>query len=204
MDDHTPISQKLREDREREPIRETAEATDTKKIISGTATTKKKSGLTKFADVFISQDIEKVKSYIIMDVLIPTVKETILDTISMVLGVERGSSRGSKKPSPARTSYGRYYEREREQGVPYNKARVSYEFDDIILDNRGDAEDVLWQLRDDLKEFGTVSVLDLYDLVGVTGRHTDRNYGWTDLSTARVVPTSDGYLLRMPRALSIK
>lgn len=178
--------------------------TESKKIVTGTVTAKKKSGLTKFADVFIAQDLEKVKSYIIMDVIIPTVKETILESIRMILGVE-GRGSGAKKPSPARTSYGRYYEREREQGIPYNRARsTNYDIDDYEVDDRGEAEYVLDELRADVAEYGQVSVAAYYELIGVTGTHADRNYGWYDLRTARIVPSGGMFVIRLPRPQCLK
>lgn len=174
-----------------------------RRVVSGAVTKKQKSGLTKFADVFIAQDFYKVKSYIMNDVLIPTAKEAILDTVSMILGVERRGA-GSKKPSPARTSYGRYYEREHEQGVPYNRVKARYVIDDFEVDDRGEAEYVLHELRSDIAEYGQVSVAVYYELIGVTGTHTDRNYGWDDLRTARIIPTRDAFVIRMPSPISLK
>ena len=54
-----------------------------------------------------------------------------------------------------------------------------------------------------IDQYGMVSVGDLYDLVGVTGQYTDNNYGWTDLRTASVVRTRDGYMIKLPRALAL-
>ena len=54
-----------------------------------------------------------------------------------------------------------------------------------------------------IDQYGVVSVGDLYDLVGVTGAYTDNNYGWTDLRTASVVRTRDGYMIKLPRALAL-
>ena len=39
------------------------------KVVKGKVKTKKKSGITKFTDVFISEDVSSVKSYIIGEVL---------------------------------------------------------------------------------------------------------------------------------------
>ena len=40
-------------------------------VISGSASRKKRSEAKKFADVFIQEDVSNVKSYILMDVLVP-------------------------------------------------------------------------------------------------------------------------------------
>ena len=49
-----------------------------------------------------------------------------------------------------------------------------------------------------------VSVMDLYDLVGITGQYTDNKYGWTNLRNAEPVRTRDGYMLKLPRAIPLK
>ena len=46
---------------------------------------------------------------------------------------------------------------------------------------------------------------DLYDLVGITGEHTDNKYGWTNIRNAEIERLRDGgYRIKMPRALPIR
>lgn len=51
-------------------------------VITGTAKTRKKRETHKFTDIFIAEDANNVKSYILMEVIIPTVKKTISDVIT--------------------------------------------------------------------------------------------------------------------------
>lgn len=51
------------------------------KVVTGKVRTKKKSEMSKFKDVFISEDVSNVKSYIFLDVLIPTIKKALSDII---------------------------------------------------------------------------------------------------------------------------
>ena len=177
------------------------------KVVNGKVTTKKKNGVTKFADVFISSDVDNVKSYIVSDLLIPAAKKLISETVSTSVDMLLyGEAKHSKKSSSgSRTSYGRYYERDREERDYNRRPRsVGYDFDEIVLDNRGEAEEVLAQMDEIIDRYAMASVLDLYDLVGISStRYTDKNYGWTNIATAKVVPTRDGYLIRMPRAISL-
>jgi hypothetical protein len=176
------------------------------KVISGTAVTKKKSDINKFADNFLSEDVSNVKNYIIMDVLIPAAKKAVSDIITngiaMLLYGGRGNNRSSTQGS--KVSYVNYYNRENGRGsvVPERAAR-GYSYDDIILPTRGDAEEVLSQMCELTSLYGSVSVADLYDLVGVTGNYTDNKYGWTDVSHVRPVLVRDGYLLKLPKALPL-
>ena len=52
------------------------------KVIHGKVKVRPKSGLHKLTDVFISEDAANVKSYIVMDVLVPAVKKAISDMIA--------------------------------------------------------------------------------------------------------------------------
>ena len=61
-----------------------------------------------------------------------------------------------------------------------------YKVDDIILDTREDAEKVVDQLNEVVDTYGSASVSDLYELVGLQGNFKDNKYGWTDVSSAKV------------------
>ncbi len=176
------------------------------KVIAGTVKSKKKGELQKFADVFISEDADKVKSYILMDVLIPAVKKAISDIVTngidMVLYGETGRT---KKNSPgSKVSYRSYYDK-RDDRRDYDspRTRTGYSYDDIILDNRGEAEDVLSKMDELISTYDFASVADLYDLVGITGNYTDNRYGWTDIRSASVVRVREGYMLKLPKALPL-
>lgn len=171
------------------------------------AKTKKKSEVKKFADVFIAEDVTSVKDYIVNEVLIPAAKKAISDIITngidMILyGEARGKDR--RRDSGSRVSYTKYYERDRDRDRDYDRGRTRrsvYDYDDIILDTRREAEEVLNRMDDLIDNYGMVSVADLYDLVGVQGNYTDNKYGWTNLRNAEVRRTRDGYLIKLPKAL---
>lgn len=175
-----------------------------KKIISGNARAKKKSEFSKFADVFVSEDAGNVKSYILMDVLVPAVKKAISDIVTsgidMLLYGETGVHKRSGTSS--KVSYRSYYDRSNRSSSS-SRTRNGYSYDDIILDNRGEAEEVLSRMDEIVAAYGTVSVADLYDLVGITGAYTDNKYGWTDIRSASVVRVRDGYMIKLPRALPL-
>ena len=78
-----------------------------------------------------------------------------------------------------------------------------FDYDDIVIESRGEAEAVLIQMDDLIERYGFVSVLDLYDMCELTAPYTSDKYGWTDLRTARVVPVRKGYVLKLPRALPL-
>lgn len=185
------------------------------KVVKGNVRTKKKSEASKFMQTFISEDVHTVKSYIINEIIIPTAKETLADvvrnSIEMILWGSSSSGRSrsrSRRTSDSRVSYQRYYDddrrdRERDRERYSTRVRSGYSFDDLIFDTRGEAENVLIAMEQEIDSYGIVSVADLYELVGITGNYTDNKYGWTDLRTADVVRCRDGYTLKLPRALPI-
>lgn len=166
------------------------------------AKTKKKNTL---VDTFISEDAQNIKSYILMDVLVPAIKKAVSDIvtdgISMLLYGDTSHENRRSSGSASYVSYNRYSDRDRRDDRNTNRSRYSY--DDVILNNRGEAEEVLMRMDEILDTYGVVSVADLYDLVGISGSHTDNKYGWTNLRNAEAVRVRDGYLLKLPRPYPI-
>lgn len=194
MGEYKSNSHKSKE-RQNEPIPEKK----VEKVISGSAKSKKKSGLQKITNVFVPED---VKSYIFEDIVVPAIKDIILDAVKAVLGVN-GSSRG-KGSTASKVSYRKYYDdRERRDYSGVTRTRSGYEYDDVIIENRGEAEDVLSRMDELISTYGLVSVADFYDLVGISGNYTDNKYGWTDIRSASVVRVRDGYMIKLPKALPL-
>lgn len=173
------------------------------KVISGTARTKKKSEFSKFANTFISEDIQSVKDYILMDVLVPAVKKAISDVVTngidMILYGESGSKGSSSTAS--KISYRSYYDRPNDR----ERHRSSgFDYDDVLLDSRGEAESILDRMDELISTYHVVSVADFYELADITNENYMNNkYGWKDIRSAKIVRTRDGYMIRMPRALPI-
>lgn len=200
MDDFKPNSHKSREKGPNQP----PQKKQVNKVIHGSAKPKKKSEVKKFLDAFLSEDVDSVKSYILMDVLIPAVKKAVSDVVTngldMLLYGETGLTH---KKTNSKKSYQVYYDKTSDRGNYGTSRRIGYSCDDIILESRGEAEEVLSRMDDLIATYGLVSVADLYDLVGLTGSYTDNKYGWTDIRSADVIRVRDGYMIRMPRALSL-
>lgn len=175
------------------------------KIVKGTVKSKKKNGIDRLKDNFISEDAANIKTYVVMDVLIPAVKKAICDIVKngvdMILYGESG--RSNRRPSEYVSYDRRYLDRGDPRFYKADRARIGYSYDDIILETRGEAEDVLARMDELIELYGMVSVADLYDLVGITGNYTDNKYGWTNIRNAEPVHVRDGYMLRLPKVTSL-
>lgn len=181
------------------------------KVTSGRVVTKKKGLGKKFKETFLGDNIESVSSYLLHDVLIPAAKNMMSDTVSsgiemLLFGETRGKNTRRDK-GKSYTSYSNYY-KEKERGTSSrtisNRGRVSHNFDDVILESRGEAEEVLSHLVDLTVDYGMASVADLYDLVGITSNFTDNKYGWDNLSDASVSRVRDGYVVNLPKAIVLE
>lgn len=180
------------------------------KVTKGTVRTKKKNEMSKLGNMFISEDASKVKSYILMDVLVPTIKKAISDIVKngvdMILYGEAGQNK--KRTYASTVSYRDYYDNGSRSVSRFDdpsraRARTGYSFDDVILETRGEAEEVLSSMDELIETYGSVSVADMYDLVGISCEYTDNKYGWKNIRTAEPVRVRDGYMLKLPRALPL-
>ncbi|NSJ25482.1 hypothetical protein [Blautia glucerasea] len=199
MDDYTPNSNRFKEQQ-----KENATLPEKKiqQITTGKVRVKKKSEMSKFKDVFISEDVSNVKSYIFMDVLVPAVKKAISDIvrdgIDMILYGD--TKRGNRSSNASYVSYRDYSRDRRDDCRSGSRNRSGYSYDDIILETRGEAEDVLTRMDELIETYGVVSVADMYDLVGKTCNYTDNKYGWKNIRTAEPIRVRDGYMLKLPKA----
>lgn len=177
------------------------------KVVHGNVK-KQKNEVRKWTDMFISEDVANVKDYIIMDVIVPSIKKAIYDLVVGTLDMSLWGGRGNngKRPTADKISYRDYTSASRrdERNYSTNRSVSRYQYDEIVLDTRGEAEAVLTRMDEMIDEYNEVRVADLYDLVGITGEYTDNNYGWTNIHDAQVVRVRDGYKIKMPRAKALK
>lgn len=202
MDEYKPNSHLYKENRKNPPAEKKVE-----KVVSGKVKTKK-NDVRKFTDIFISEDINNVKEYVFMDVLVPAIKKAISDvvrdSIDMILYGESG--RNNRKTTNGNyVSYRSYSDPRDNQRSSSNtrsaSSRLNYE--DIIFNTKGEAEAALRQMCDILDQYQVVTVADLYDMCDLTAPFTANNYGWTNLSRAYTDRVRDGYVIRLPRAVVI-
>lgn len=173
------------------------------KVVTGTVNTRKKSGAQKITDLFIAEDAKNVKSYVLLEVLVPAIKDAAYNIICDSAGMVFGKPTGGRRPgSSTRDNYTQYW-KDRDRGYQTAKPRSVFDYDDVIFSSRRDADVVLNELRMTLREYGLVRVSDLYDLVGKSWSYTYRDYGWTNLDRAEIVAIRGGYVIDFPRPLPI-
>lgn len=182
------------------------------KVIRGEAVRRKKSVGRRFREMFISGNAKEAMGTIFMEVLVPRMKDTIQDVFeqglaNMLWGDARSIHRRyGRRPnpygyvdysSPSRTIF-RDPRREEPRKMS-RRAQLSHDFDEIILEKRVEAEEVLNNLFELINRFNVATVGDLYDLVGFESNYIDRQWGWEDIRGAGISHIKGGYLLDLPR-----
>lgn len=177
------------------------------RVTSGEATRRRKSLRKQFSETFVAGDAKTAIRYVMFDVLLPTARDMIVEAASqgfekLIFGDSR--RRGSVSPQAGPTgyvSYNRYAMGSRigSAGRAMSRqARARHNFDEIVLDQRTEAEEVIDRLFELVSRYDSATVADLYELVGLASTHTDHKWGWTNLQGAGVSRIRGGYLLDLP------
>lgn len=169
-----------------------------------TGKVKKKSELQKIASSFITEDINTVKEFAIQDVLIPSLKKAIVDIVTNGINMFMygETKKSSSSTITSKISYSGFYKDSDSTSYTERRSSIgSFDYDTIRFKTRGDAELVLASMEEVIERFGFVTVGDFYDLAEVsTDNYAVNKYGWKDIQSARIVYTSEGYIIKLPRA----
>lgn len=174
------------------------------KVIAGEAKRRKRPVGNRLKDIFLSEDAGSVGGYILADVFIPAIKSMLMDGANQALermffgGSAPRANQGRGKTSY--TSYNRMHKPERSRGMT-DRGRAIHDFDEVILDSRGEAEMVLDSLADLVAEYDVATVADFYDLSGISSTPQDTKWGWETLRGSEVRRVSEGYLIRLPKPI---
>lgn len=193
-----------------------SESKNIERVTSGEATRRKKSLRRQFSEVFVAGDFKSAMRYATMEVLLPTARDMVLETVQQ--GLEKlflGDHRRHRTRYPGmvdryqtgpQIDYNRISRPSRlssSERAMSRRARAQHNFDEIILDQRNEAEEVIDRLFELVSKYGAATVADLYDLVGLSSTHTDHKWGWTDLHGAGVSRIRGGFLLDLPEPHSL-
>lgn len=183
-----------------------------KPVISGKVKPVKKTAGKRFMESIGVEDGRTVGDYLVWDVIVPAMKDTISEVFkkgidAFLYGGPQPSGRVERRGRTSRVSYNSYYD---ERTAP-TRSRYSYhgkavnDFRDFAFEDRRDAEMVLSEMCEIVDTYGFCKVSDFYSLVGETERDfTDHGYGWDHLGSARVERSRDGWIIDLPRPISLK
>ena len=173
---------------------------------------KKESEAKRLGKKFFSEDAKTVGSHVVESVVIPSLQKLLSDAVKGAIDWLIYGSKGSKNSSGVGTiSYGSYYNRSGYTNPTpvytnpmLNNKPTLYAVNDIIIADRGEAEEVLLRMKESINSYGMVSVGDFYDLVGQRANFTDQKWGWFDLRTADIIRVDGGFCIRFPKVQPIE
>lgn len=176
--------------------------------ITKNVSVKKESEFKKFKNNFFAEDAKTVKGQLFTSVIIPGIQRLLTDMVKTGIDilVYGGRSRDPRDSRSGNISYSSYYDRNRPSydKIPqstYNKN--VYSFNEVVLFDRGEAEEVLMSLREQINRYGMVSVADFYDMVGQKAPYTANKHGWYDLKDVGIDRVRDGYSINFPKAVPL-
>jgi hypothetical protein len=195
--DFKPNSHKYKQEQKEKTEREKK---FTKAVVTGPVKTKKKS---KFAETFLADDVSTLGSFLLKDKIIPGIKTLIVEAVDIFLNgtTSRTSFRNTRSGGISYIDYASKTRTVASQVEPATRTGFAYE--DIVVNTRAEAEEVLTRLDEAIEAYGMVSIADLYDLVGITSDYTDQKYGWKNLRSAEAQRVTGGYWLKLPKAIPL-
>lgn len=189
-------------------------------VLSNVAAKKKKSLFKRFTDVIIGGDSKSVVHYVMAEVVVPQLKDLLAEATSggiekMIYGDNARGPRARYGGRPAGpTNYTKYSVRGTNpigaatrdpRDRPPNPATLprQFDYDEILLQTRVEAETVLERMYDLVQNYDSASIHDLKTLVGWSPSYTDQKWGWMDLQGSLIRRVRDGYMLEFPRPVAL-
>lgn len=161
--------------------------------------------------IFGGETAKSIGSYIWWDVIIPATKSTFADAINNSVDMIFYGSESRTKSSRLRRDKGRsyvgynsMYNNRSQEPERRDRNRANHRFDDVIIETRADAEEVLSTLLELVDQYELCSVADFYEAVGLTSEYTDNKWGWEGLGQASIRPVRGGYILELPQPKPIQ
>ena len=161
----------------------------------------------RFVKMFLADDLDEIdlKKYLFRGLIIPSIRDVFYEFLGTVL--YNGDSRqfSGKENTPyheiSKTSKIRTIGQRQSEPEPKEEhQKEKFDFNLIPFASQAQAKSVLTAMKLYLESYPDgVSVGYLQELLGETGDYPSEYYGWTDLSEAKIRPTTKGrWLLVLP------
>lgn len=138
--------------------------------------------------------IESVIDYVVKDVVIPMAKEAVLNAVNGGLAIIFYGDANQRRTtvSGGRRDYSSISSRSNSVHTQQSSSS-SKDVSAIPIKSYSKALEIIESLKDNLKEYGQISVADFKDAAEVTSVFTDNDWGWKDITGAFITQNRDGY-----------
>ena len=168
----------------------------------------------KFAMLFVEESGDSIKEYVISDLIIPAIKDSIIGAIEMLLyGTARSRSSKHGTSSSGYTPYNKYAASSpTRSSAVQTKSQGSYninQYRDITYDTRAEAEDVYHTLLDLVNDsdYHQATIADFFDAseISIDNNYIFDDWGWKELPEKYPVRHAPGgrFYLDMPPHVSL-
>lgn len=192
----------------KQPSRGREEPKEVRRVVQSQVVRRKTPIGRRMAQNLIGGDAQSVWGHVSGDILAPAFRDLIEDAFigfitRLIRGEDSRYSSRSRSRGGGHTPYNRYSSSRGPRDEPRReisrRGRETHNFDEIILPQRVEAEEVLDCLEDLITRYESATVADLYGLIGASANYTDAKWGWYDIRSARVDHVRGGYLLNLPK-----
>lgn len=181
------------------------DAADVAGVSQGAVKRKRKGILSKLSQAVFYTPKEEVEDYLIDQVIVPTIMNSIADILGDAIDyVFRGRPGGRSNRS--KNSYGSNVQTDYRaiSEAPGGRRRAPGAMrgtDEVVFKSRAEATDVLEELVNAVDRFGRASVYNFYEAARLSAPngYVDQNFGWYDLSSAHAENYKGDWYLVMPK-----
>lgn len=171
----------------------------------------KESAGRRFIKLFLAEDVDDIGEYVIKDLIIPNVKDVFFNFLWALLWGDRKV--GGFNSTTNKTPYYKASQVSKIRTIGSNQKKDDTEetaalkeldLTNIQFASQAEAKEVLMAMKMYLDDYPAVPVGYFKELINETGSWTSEYYGWTDLSDAKIRPTSrGGWMLILPRPVRL-
>lgn len=195
-----------------------ADEKNIKAVVNGKVSKPKdKSLFKKIGETFAMGNIKDARDYIITDVVVPGILDLLYEGATRGLGkLIYGDKAAVKRKSKGlggtdyssgirRLSDGEAWKHSVEDKRKETAITTIYDYNEIELETKADAEVLLDSMVDYLDVHDIISVADMYSMANYnSNNYTDNYWGWDTLAGSHIKRTDSGWALVLPRVKPLK
>ena len=145
-----------------------------------------------FTEIFLGDSVHNLNQSILLDVIVPSIKDILLDAVGVYLG---GRPRKNTNGSTVKIDYNGYSNRRVVNKTAVQRpSNTKPGVDDVVLGSKQAVQGVIDQLADIIDQYECATMGQFYDLVELQqyADWTDDDYGWTSVAGACPVKVRGG------------
>ena len=179
-------------------------------VVEGRVIVRKPNVFARLRRLFVLDDPSTIGAWLVGEVVLPAVRDLVFDSITGAASRSLYGGDSRFRPSttkPAVGGAGKVSYNSISSGRPAQPRGANEPPEDIVIENRGDAQMILDTLREYASLYGHATRADFYALSGATPPNAfiENAWGWTaeDLYRTAIRHVQGGYILTLPRPVSM-